>query len=67
MTNKIKIHRVMNDLTQVELAAKVGVIPWTISQMELNHYAPSVKLALRIAKTLNTTVEELFILDEKGE
>ena len=67
MTNKIKIHRVMNDLTQAELAAKVGVIPWTISQMELNHYAPSVKLALRIAKTLNATVEEIFILDENGE
>lgn len=63
MKNKLKLHRVINDFTQAQLAEKVQVSKWTISQMELNHYAPSVTLALRIAKALNTTVEEIFMLD----
>ena len=67
MTNKLKVHRAINELTQAQLAEKVQVTVWTISQMELNHYAPSVKLALRIAKVLNTTVDQIFILDENGE
>ena len=67
MKNKLKVHRAINELTQAGLAEKVQVTVWTISQMELNHYAPSVKLALRIAKVLNTTVDQLFILDENGQ
>lgn len=66
MINKIKVFRAINDLTQAELAAKVKVTTWTVSQMELNHYSPSVKLALRIAKMLNCKVEDLFIPDEDG-
>ena len=67
MKNKLKVHRAINELTQAQLAEKVQVTIWTISQMELNHYAPSVKLALRIAKVLKTTVEQIYFLDENGE
>ena len=64
MKNKLKVYRAINEVTQAELAEAVGVTNWTISQLELNNYAPSVTLALRIAKVLNTTVHDIFFLDE---
>lgn len=51
-----KAHR----LTQAELAQTVGVSRQTVVAIEQGDYAPSVFLALRLARTLATTVEELF-------
>lgn len=47
-------------LTQAELAAEVGVSRQTIISIERGDYAPSVYLALGIARKLNATVEQLF-------
>lgn len=47
-------------LTQQELAARVGVSRQTIISMETGDYAPSVYLALRIARELAVTVEDLW-------
>ena len=47
-------------LTQEELAAKVGVSRQTVIAIEKGNYAPSVALALKLAKILRTSVEELF-------
>jgi putative transcriptional regulator len=60
LTNKVKIRRVMADLTQEELAVRVGVTRQTILAIEKGNYAPSVVLALRLGRTLHCTVEELF-------
>ena len=49
-------------LTQEELAEKVGVSRQTIIAIERGNYAPSVALALKLAKILKTTVEKLFAL-----
>ncbi len=65
MRNIVKVHRAMHKLTQADLAEKVGVSAWTISQMELNHYKPSVALAMKIARFFEVPVETLFILEEK--
>jgi putative transcriptional regulator len=51
-------------LTQAELATAVGVSRQTVIAVEQGDYAPSVHLALRIARTLSATVEELFGEDE---
>ena len=51
-------------ITQAELAKAVGVARQTIIAIEQGRFNPSVRLALAIARTLKTTVEELFILDE---
>lgn len=51
-------------ITQAELAKAVGVARQTIIAIEQGRFNPSVRLALAIASTLKTTVEELFILDE---
>jgi putative transcriptional regulator len=47
-------------LTQADLAASVGVSRQTIISMETGDYAPSVFLAIRVARTLGTNVENLW-------
>lgn len=51
-------------LTQAELASAVGVSRQTIIAVERGDYAPSVYLAIRIARAVESTVEELFPLPE---
>jgi putative transcriptional regulator len=53
------------ELSQQQLAEMVSVSRNTIISIERGDYAPSVKLALLLAEVLETTVEELFILEEK--
>jgi len=65
LKNKVKTRRVLSDLTQEDLAQKVGVTRQTVLAIEKGNYAPSVVLALRLAKTLGCSVEDLF--DESPE
>jgi putative transcriptional regulator len=53
------------ELSQQQLADMVSVSRQTIVSIEKGDYAPSVKLALLLAEVLETTVEALFILEEK--
>ena len=53
-------------LTQAELGDAVGASRQTIVAIEKGDYSPSVFLALRIARELGTTVEELFPLDDES-
>ncbi len=65
MKTDLRKHRFLNgELSQQELAAKVNVSRQTIIAIERGDYSPSVKLALLLAKKLNTTVEQLFELEE---
>ena len=50
-------------LRQEDLANQLGVTRQTIIAVENDKYNPSLELALKLAKLLNTTVEDLFILD----
>jgi putative transcriptional regulator len=63
MKNKMKIHRAVHNLTQEELAQKVGVSRQTINAMEANKYVPSAVLAMKIATIFNERVETVFSLD----
>jgi putative transcriptional regulator len=58
--NGVRRARLLAELTQAELAASAGVTRQTIVSVEAGDYAPSVYLALAIAKRLGSTVEELF-------
>ncbi|MBM4195349.1 MAG: helix-turn-helix domain-containing protein [Gemmatimonadetes bacterium] len=51
--------------SQADLAARVGVSRQTIVAIEKGDYSPSVKLALLLARALNTTVEKLFELEAR--
>ncbi|NOY78370.1 MAG: helix-turn-helix transcriptional regulator [Calditrichaeota bacterium] len=65
MKNTLRKHRFLADeLTQEEIAQKVGVSRQTIIAIEKGKYNPSVLLALKLARVLNTTVESLFQLEE---
>ena len=63
MKTRIKEFRVKHDLTQEDLAKKVGIRRETIVFLEKGKYNPSLQLAHDIAKALDSTIEELFILD----
>lgn len=60
LTNTLKVHRAVKDLTQAELAARAGITRRSINAIEAGRMVPSVLLALDIAHALDTTVEELF-------
>ncbi|MDP8269572.1 MAG: helix-turn-helix domain-containing protein [Candidatus Tenebribacter davisii] len=64
-TNLRKFRFLQGELTQQQLADMVMISRQTIVSIEGGDYAPSVKLALLLAEKLGTTVEELFILEEK--
>lgn len=64
MRTRIKELRARYDLTQQDLAEKVGVRRETIVFLEKGKYNPSLKLAYDVAKALNSTIEELFIFEE---
>lgn len=64
MRNKLKIERAIHELTQEELAIKVGVSRQTINSIEKNRYVPSTLLSLKISRIFNKTVNEIFELDE---
>ena len=57
----LKRFRLMKDLTQEQLAAKVGVRRETIMRLEAGKYNPSLKLAIDISRIVETPIEELFI------
>jgi len=64
--NKLRLYRVRSgDMTQQDLADRVGATRQTIVSIERGRYNPSVGLALRIAKVLGASIEELFQLEEE--
>jgi putative transcriptional regulator len=54
------------EMTQEELARRVGVTRQTIIALEAGKYAPSLTLAFRIARAFRTGVEDVFHYDEPG-
>ena len=67
MKTRIKELRARYDLTQEELAKKIGVRRETILFIEKGKYNPSLKLAHDVAKALQTTIDELFIFEDDLE
>ena len=67
LVNKLKESRARYHLSQTELGNLAGVSRQTISLIERGDYNPSVTLALKIAKILNATVEDLFSYLEENQ
>ncbi|HHY11071.1 MAG TPA: helix-turn-helix transcriptional regulator [Firmicutes bacterium] len=63
-TSRLKEFRARHDLTQEQLANKVRVRRETIGHIENNRYNPSLILAYKLARALNSTIEELFLFEE---
>jgi len=65
MKTRIKEFRARYDLTQQDLADKVGATRMTIVFLEKGTYNPSLKLAKKIAVALESSLDELFIFEEE--
>lgn len=59
----LKKYRLLKDMTQEQLAERVGVRRETIMRLEKAQYNPSLKLAIDISRAVDTPIEELFIFD----
>ncbi len=64
MKNRLKIERAILDLTQEDLAQKIGVSRQTINSIEKNRYIPSTILALKLSRLFNKCANEIFELEE---
>ena len=64
MNNRIKQLRKELGLRQEDMAKKLGVTRQTIIAIENDKYNPTLELAMKIAKLLKMTVEEVFFLDD---
>lgn len=64
MKNTIKVERAKKNLTQAELADKIGVSRQAVNSIETGKFVPSTVLALKMAKVFGTTVEVIFQLEK---
>ena len=67
LRNRLKERRAALNVNQQEMGRLCGVSRQTISLIERGDYSPSVTLALKIAKVLNVSVEEIFSYEEGEE
>ena len=67
VANRIEDLRTRANRSRQELAEQVGVNYQTIGYIERGEYSPSLVLALRIASVLETSIEEIFWLDEEND
>jgi len=58
---RLKKYRQMKELTQGQLAEKVGVRRETIMRLEKAQYNPSLRLAVEISRAVDAPIEEIFI------
>ncbi|MHC4705771.1 MAG: helix-turn-helix transcriptional regulator [Planctomycetota bacterium] len=64
---KLKLARVERNLTQAELAEKVGVTRQTIGLIENGRYNPTLNLCIAIARALDKTLNDLFWKESEHE
>lgn len=67
MKNKLKVFRAMHNLTQEQLADKIGVSRQTVIAIESDKYLPSLGLAFKIARLFKVKVEDIFIREGKED
>jgi len=64
MKNKLKVYRAMHDLTQEQLAGKIGVTRQTVIAIESDKYLPSLRLAFKIARFFKVSIEDIFTYED---
>lgn len=66
MENDLKVYRAMEDITQGELADRVGVSRQTINSIETGRYDPSLELAFKLAEEFDCDIEDIFVYNSDG-
>lgn len=64
MKNNIRVQRAIHNLTQQDLADRIGVSRQTINALEAGKYVPSTVLALKLSRLFDKSVNEIFDLEE---
>lgn len=67
MRSRLREWRVLRGMTQQQLADRAGISRQTVGGLESGQYGPGVDVALRLARTLACTVEELFALSDEEQ
>lgn len=65
MKNVVRALRAERGLSQADLGAAMGVSRQTINSIETGRYLPSLPLAITLARFFETTVEEVFDVDDE--
>lgn len=63
MRNNLKVQRAIKNITQAELARRIGVSRQTINAIESQDYVPSTRLALLLSHEFKLPVNEIFFLE----
>jgi putative transcriptional regulator len=66
LVTTMKLQRAKRDLTQAQLAHLSGITRKSINAIESGRMVPSTILALKLARSLGVTVEELFSIEPAG-
>lgn len=64
---KMKLARMEKDISQIELAKRVGVTRQTIGMIESGDYNPTLNLCIAICRELDKTLNDLFWEDNRNE
>ena len=65
MKNRLKVLRAEHNLTQEDLAQRVGVSRQAINAIETGKYDPSLPLAIKLGRLFGKPVEDIFLVDEE--
>lgn len=63
LKNSIKVERARQNMTQADLAIRVGVSRKTINTIETGRFIPTTVTAIRIARAFGLGVEDIFTLE----
>jgi putative transcriptional regulator len=66
MRTDVRAHRAARGLSQAALAEAMGVSRQTINSIETGRYTPSLPLAIALARYFETTVEEMFHVEDQA-
>jgi putative transcriptional regulator len=67
MKNRLKVFRVMHNMTQETLAEKLLITRQTVISIEKGKYDPSLSLAFRIAKLFDSRIEDIFLYEKSDK
>jgi putative transcriptional regulator len=65
MKNRLRVLRAEQNWSQAELAMRVGVTRQAINAIETGRYDPGLPLAMKIARTFEKKVDDIFELEDK--
>jgi putative transcriptional regulator len=66
MRNDLRVFRAKHDITQADLAEKLGVSRQTVNAIETEKYDPSLPLAFKIAEVFRCRIEDVFLRNGKS-